>query len=337
MDRIHFLSTLELTPEQIETLRALSPRLVVRCQACHKSEEVSGALDERTEVLYTFHGPEALDRSPRLQWVQLHTAGADHVMGTPLWRSTAIITTASGIHATPIGEYVLASMLAFTHRFPRRMACQKKALWPKERFELLGGTELRERTVCVVGYGSLGREVARLSRCFGMRVLAVKRAPKEKTDPGFVLPGTGDPHGLIPEATYPPGALREALSESDFVVLTLPATSSTRHMIGEGELRAMPKHAYLVNVSRGSVIDQEALIRALREGWIGGAGLDVFEPEPLPSDNPLWGLDNAILSPHVSGFSPRINEYAVAVLAENLRRYLANEPMLNVLDRERGY
>jgi phosphoglycerate dehydrogenase-like enzyme len=337
MEQIHLTSTLELTPAQRATLQALSPRLAIRCGACHSPGEVSEALDDRTELLYTFHVPGSLKRAPRLRWVQFHTAGADHAMDTPLWQSPITITTASGIHATPIGEYVLASMLAFTHRLRQRLASQKEALWPKDRFERLGGRELRGRTVCVVGYGSLGREAARLCRCAGMRVLAVKRDPAARRDPGFVLPETGDPEGLIPEAFFGPERLLEALGLSDFVILSLPATASTRRIIGERELRAMPRHAYLVNVSRGSVVDQEALIRALKEGWIGGAGLDVFEPEPLPGDSPLWGLDNVILTPHISGFSLHIGDYAVQVLAENLRRHLAGEPLLNVVDRAKGY
>lgn len=337
MEQVHVLCTLRFTEAQLDKLRAVSPRLVVHQVTCHNAEEVTAALDEHTEILYTFRSPTTLAVAPRLRWVQLHSAGADHLIGTPLWESDVWITTASGIHAVTIAEYVLGSMLAFSRRFPRMFDYQQRAEWPRDRWQKFLGRELRGSSVCIVGYGSIGREVARQVRCLGMRVLAVKRNPEQRTDPGFRLPGTGDPDGSIPERIYPPEALHEALRQSDYVVVAVPSTPTTRHFIGEAELRAMPRHAYLVNIARGDVVDQEALVRALQEGWISGAGLDVFDPEPLPSDNPLWRLDNVILSPHVSGFTPHYDDYATDLFAENLRRYLAGEPLLNLVDRERGY
>jgi len=337
VEPVHVLCTLRFTEEQLDKLRAVSPQLVVRQVTCRNAEEVTAALDEQTEVLYTFRGPTTLEVAPRLQWVQLHSAGADHLIGTPLWQSDVRITTASGIHAVTIGEYVLGSMLAFSRHFPRMFYYQQRAEWPTRRWEKFLGRELRGSTICIVGYGSIGREVARLARCLGMRVLAVKRNPEQRTDTGFRLPGTGDPDGSIPEAIYPPEALHDALRQSDYVVVAVPSTPTTHHLIGEAELRAMPSHAYLINIARGNVVDQAALVRALREGWIGGAGLDVFDPEPLPADSPLWRLDNVILSPHISGFTPHYDEHATDLFAENLRRYLAGEPLLNQVDRERGY
>ena len=328
---------MRFTEEQLDKLRAVSPHLVVRQQTCRNAEEVTAALDEHVEVLYTVFSPTTLDVAPRLRWVQLHSAGVDHLLDTPLWHSEVTITTNSGIHATTIGEYVLASMLAFTRHLPRMLYYQQRAEWPSGRWEKFVGRELRGSTICIVGYGSIGREVARLARCLGMRVLAVKRDPENRADTGFTLPGTGDPDGSIPEVIYPPQELRQALAQSDYVVIAVPSTPATRHLIGEAELRAMPEHAYLVNIARGDVIDQEALVRALREGWIGGAGLDVFDPEPLPADSPLWGFDNVILSPHVAGFTPRYDDYATELFAENLRRYLAGEPLLNLVDRQRAY
>jgi phosphoglycerate dehydrogenase-like enzyme len=328
---------MRFTEEQLDKLRAVSPRLVVRQQTCRNAEEVTAALDEHVEVLYTLFSPTTLDVAPRLRWVQLHSAGVDHLLDTPLWHSEVTITTNSGIHVTTIGEYVLASMLAFSRHLPRMLDYQQRAEWPSGRWEKFVGRELRGSTICIVGYGSIGREVARLARCLGMRVLAVKRDPENRADTGFTLPGTGDPDGSIPEVIYPPQKLHQALAQSDYVVIAVPSTPSTRHLIGEAELRAMPNHAYLVNIARGDVVDQDALVRALREGWIGGAGLDVFDPEPLPADSPLWGFDNVIISPHVAGFTPRYDDYATDLFAENLRRYLAGEPLLNQVDRRRAY
>ncbi|MBW2147742.1 MAG: D-2-hydroxyacid dehydrogenase [Deltaproteobacteria bacterium] len=337
MEPIHVLGTLRFTEGQLDKLRAVSPRLEVRQETCRNAEEVTIALHDEVEVLYTFHCPTTLDAVPRLRWVQLHSAGSDHLLDTQLWQSDVIITTTSGIHATTIGEYVIASMLAFTRRFPRMFHFQQRAEWASDRWKNFVGRELRGSTICIVGYGSIGREVARLARCLGMRVLAIKRNPENSIDTGFVMPGIGDPDGSIPEAIYPPQELRQALARSDYVVLTVPSAPSTRGLIGREELRSMTDHAYLVNISRGNVIDQQALVCALREGWIGGAGLDVFDPEPLPAESPLWQLDNIIISPHVSGFTPHYDDYATDLFAENLRRYLDGRPLLNQVDRQRGY
>jgi phosphoglycerate dehydrogenase-like enzyme len=148
---------------------------------------------------------------------------------------------------------------------------------------------------------------------------------------------TGDPDGEIPERFYPAGTLHDMLAECDYVVVALPLTQATVHYIGEAELMAMKPNAYMVNIARGAVVDEAALIRALREGWIAGAGLDVFEQEPLPAESPLWDMDNVLLSPHVAGFTPRYDERAVSLFVENLDRYLTEQPLLNQVDISRGY
>lgn len=331
------LCTLRFTDTQLDKLRAVSSRLIVTQETARSSDDVTRSLNQDVEVLYAIHPPTTLEDAPGLKWLQLHTAGADHIIDTPVWNSDVIITSASGIHVTAIGEYVLAQMLALSRRLPRMIDCQRRAEWPSGRWNKFVGRELRGSTVGVIGYGSIGREVARLASSFGVRVLAVKRSPKKRADSGFTLPGAGDLDGTIPEAFYAPEQLRTVLAQSDYVVLAVPSTDKTVKMIGETELRAMPDHAYLINIARGDIIDQEALIRALREGWIGGAGLDVFDPEPLPEDSPLWDFENVIISPHVSGFTPRYDDYATDLFSENLRRYLAGEPLLNRVDRQRGY
>jgi phosphoglycerate dehydrogenase-like enzyme len=337
MEMIRVLSTLLLSDDSLNQLRAVSPRLEVSQKICGDADAVTAALDPAVEVLFTFHGPSRLEGAPRLGWVQLISAGADHLMDTPVWKSGITVTTSSGIHAPNVAEYALASMLAFGHRIPQILENQKRREWPEDRYARLGGHELRGQTACIVGYGSIGREVARLCKGLGMMVLAVKRDPDQRGDTGFNLPGMGDPDGTIPESYFSPSQIRDALAQSDYVVVAVPATPATRQLIGEAELRAMPPHAYLVNVARGSVIDQEALVQSLREGSIGGAGLDVFDPEPLPPEHPLWSLERAILSPHVSGYSPHLLARATDLFAANLRRYLAGEALCNQVDRERCY
>ncbi len=333
------LSTMRLASELLDQLRAVSPRLRISQQTCGGDDDVAAALSKHSDIgiLYTFLLPvDALDLAPHLRWVQLHSAGADHLLDHPIMHSDVAITTVSGIHATPIAEYVFASMLAHRWQVPNWTQCQREAEWPAGRWNLYARPELRDSTLGIVGYGSIGREVGRLGQAFGMRVLALRRSAGQ-ADRGYALENTGDPAGEVPDRFFPPEALHEMLAERDYVVFALPLTADTRHYIGEAELRAMKPTAYLVNIARGSIVDEAALVRALQEGWIGGAGLDVFEQEPLPSDSPLWGLDNALISPHVAGFTTRYDERAAALFAENLRRYLDGQPLLNLVDKEIGY
>jgi phosphoglycerate dehydrogenase-like enzyme len=339
MDSIEVLSTMRFTGELLDRLRAVSPRIHIRQQTCHNADEVASALagHANVEVLCTFNPPAAaLDLAPRLRWIQLHSAGTDHILDLPIMHSDLSITTSSGIHATPIAEYVFATILAHRWRVPLWTYCRREASWPSGRWSLYARPELRDSTLGIVGYGSIGREVGRLARAFGMRVLALRRSPG-RTEVGYVGKNTGDPDGILPEQFYPPQALHQMLGLCDYVVIALPLTLATKRFIGEAELQAMKPTAYLVNIARGPIIDEQALVRALSEGWIAGAGLDVFEEEPLPSTSPLWELDNVLISPHVAGFSPRYDERAVDLFAQNLARYLAGEPLLNLVDTERGY
>jgi phosphoglycerate dehydrogenase-like enzyme len=339
MGIVEVLSTLRFADDLLDQLRAVSPTVRVVQATCHNAGEVATALAEhpRVEVLYAFHvPPDVAELAPGLRWVQLHSAGADHVPDQPLMQSDVSVTTTSGIHATPIAEYVFASILAHRWQVPLWTRCQRAREWPSGRWKLYARPELRASSLGILGYGSIGREVGRLGRAFGMRVLALRRAP-DRADTGYSVGQTGDPDGTIPERFYPPEALYEMLAECDYVVVALPLTNTTVGFVGEAELRAMKPTAYLVNIARGPVVHEGALIQALREGWIGGAGLDVFENEPLPAGSPLWDMENALLSPHVAGFTPHYDERAVALFAENLARYLNGQPLLNLVDKKRGY
>ena len=339
MERIEILCTARFSDQVLDGLRAVSPRLHVTQQTCHDADEVAAALKDHgaVEVLYTFPLPvDALELAPGLRWLQLHSAGANHILDHPVMQSDVQITTVSGIHATPIAEYAFASILAHRWRVPLWTHCQREGRWPKGRWNLYARPELRDATLGIVGYGSIGREVGRLGQAFGMRVLALRRDVGRR-DEGYSVAGTGDPEGGIPERFYPPEALHNMLAECDYVVVALPLTPATNHFIGAAELQAMKPSAYLVNIARGAVVDEAALIRALREGWISGAGLDVFAEEPLPANSPLWGMENALISPHVAGFTPRYDERAVALFSQNLARYLAGQPLLNRVDLSRGY
>ncbi len=339
MARIDVLCTMRFSEEVLDGLRAVSPRLRVTQQTCHDADEVAAALTDHpsVEVLYTFHLPgDALELAPGLRWLQLHSAGANHILDHPIMQGDVYITTVSGIHATPIAEYVFASILAHRWHVPLWTRCQREHEWPEGRWKLYARSELRESTLGIIGYGRIGREVGRLGQAFGMRVVAYRRS-EGSSKKGYFVENTGDPEGAIPERFYRADALHDMLSECDYVVVALPLTPATHGFLGEEELRAMKPTAYVVNIARGPIVDEGALVRALREGWIAGAGLDVFEQEPLPSDSPLWDLEEALISPHVAGFTPRYDERAAALFARNLARYVEGKPLLNLVDKSAGY
>jgi phosphoglycerate dehydrogenase-like enzyme len=337
VNKIRVLCTLRFSAGQLDKLRAISPRLKVEQRTTQRVDEIRDLLPE-VEVLYTFDCLPAPEEAPQLKWIQLHSAGADHVRDTPIWRSNVLLTTTSGIHTTPMAEYVFAMMLAFARRLPRMLYYQGRNEWPRRRWDLFVPQELRGATVGIIGYGSIGREVGRLAKAFGMHVLAVKQSAERMTDTGYTERGTGDIEGILPDATYAPEQLGEMLEKCDYVVIAVPLTAETTHLIGAPELKAMKKSAYLINVARGPVVDEKALVEALSKEEIAGAGLDVFEVEPLPPDSPLWGMPNVIISPHVAGYTPHYDDRATDLFAENLRRYLAAEgPLLNLVDRGKGY
>jgi phosphoglycerate dehydrogenase-like enzyme len=290
----------------------------------------------RAEVMFMRPFPFDLSRAPRLRWIQLASAGLNRLLGHPIMDSDVIVTTTSGIHATPIAEYALASMLAFFRRFPEMWGAQRQREWPANVWHF-AGQELRGKTVGIVGYGSIGQEVARLCHAFGMRILATKRRLDQQRPNRFSIAGLGDPEAAFVDAWFSRMDMAALLRECDVVVICVPLTAETRGMIGAPELRAMKSTAYLLNVSRGAVLDEPALLQALKEGWIAGAGLDTTVEEPLPADSELWDMENVILTPHISALTPQLRVRGVELFCENLRRYLKGLPMLNVVDKEVGY
>lgn len=333
---INVVMTAPFPEHLLEKIRAVSPDIEL--------EQIS--LPDRTwpadktttaEVMYAISAIPRPEQAPNLRWVQTHWAGIDHLREQAIWDSDILLTNTSGIHAPNIGQYVMAQILAWAHRTPRWFYYQQRGEWPKGRWEKFVPDELRGKTLGIAGYGSIGREVARLARCFGMRVLATKRDAKRIEDDEYSITGAGDAAGTLAARIYPGEATRSMVAECDYVAITLPLTEKTHHLFDEQMFRAMKPSAFLVNVGRGDVIDEKDLVRSLKKGWIAGAGLDVFAREPLPEDSPLWELDNIIISPHVSGFTEAYDERATDLFVENLRRYLRGEQLLNVVDRERGY
>ncbi|MFL5756975.1 MAG: D-2-hydroxyacid dehydrogenase [Chloroflexota bacterium] len=276
-----------------------------------------------------------LARAPHLRWVHSATAGVERAL-TPASRARGVvITNARGVFSRPIAEYVMLMILAVSRRLPQLLELQRERTW-----QPLEARELRDVTVGVVGLGSIGRAVAILATAFGCRVVATRRRPGSPLGAS----GGGDEEeadGLLEslplDRVMPPGRLPELLAASDFVVLAAPLTAGTEGMIGEEAFDVMKPSAWLVNVARGGLVDERALVRALRDGRIGGAVLDAFVDEPLPPDSALWGLPNAIVTPHTAWSSGRVLDRSIELFCDNLRRYSAGEPLRNVVDPEAGY
>ena len=279
------------------------------------------AMLAETEVIYGLILPkDILKRAPKLKWLQTMSAGVDRFARTEIWNSPVIITGVSGIHATPIGEFALEFMLMFAKGAPDCFRMQQKHEW-----RMYMPTVLRGKTAGIVGLGSIGKEIARLSKAFGMRVIATRRSVKKPTKAKYV------------DMLLPAAQLQKLMSESDYVVVATPLTHETRGLVGENELQAMKPTAYIINIARGGIIDEEALIRALQEKRIAGAGLDVVATEPLPPDSPLWDFENVIITPHVSGGMEDYMGKATDIFCENIKRYLKGDRLINVIDRKKGY
>ncbi|MEN4010577.1 MAG: D-2-hydroxyacid dehydrogenase [Bellilinea sp.] len=332
------LATVNFPPELLEKVIRISPRIRLITHAARSAEEITPELWKQVEILYTDRVLPDPSLSPNLRWVQFHYAGIDHVAAHPLLSKQDIhITTLSGAAAPQVAEHVLLALLALGHKMPELFAFQARSEWPKDRWERFRALELRESTIGLVGYGSIGREVARLLRPFGARILAAKRDARQPEDSGYMPEGLGDPSGDLFTRLYPVQALRSMIKECDFVVVCAPLSPATRGLIGEAEIAAMKPSAFLVDVSRGGIVNPQALQKALEEKRIAGAALDVFTEEPLPPASPFWKLPNVIITPHISGISAHYNSRAIDLFVENLKRYLAGDSLYNRYDPELGY
>jgi phosphoglycerate dehydrogenase-like enzyme len=286
-------------------------------------EMIAGA-----EVLYGMPGdsPEglarAVRRSERLRWVQATSAGAGEQVASAGLRRDELervaVTSAAGVHAGPLAEFALFGLLAFTKDLPRLLHDQRAHRWGHYPVAELSG-----RTLLIVGLGQIGEEVARLAAAFGMRVIGVNRS--------------GRTDSLHVQDIRRTDELNACLPEADAIVVAAPLTDETRGLIDAEAIARCKTGAILVNVGRGGVVDEAALIEALRSGRLAGAALEVFAREPLPADSPLWDLPNVLVSPHTAGLSLREDERIVALFVENLGRYLRGEPLKNRVDPELLY
>jgi len=266
-----------------------------------------------------------MKQAPRLKWMHTPSAGLDQVLFPALVESDIVLTNSSGVHAMPISEWVILYVLAAAKRLPELLAAQRERRWAQD----LKLQELTDKTLLILGYGAIGREVAKRALPFGMKVIAVRSGSK----------GRDDEQPAAVEIVYGSEAWRAALPHADFVVVSLPLTEQTRGVVNAAAFAAMKPTAWFINIARGEIADEDALLRALQEGRIAGAGLDAFGEEPLPSSHPLYSLPESkvILTPHISWNSPQVGERTLDLFLENLHRYKAGEPLLNVVDKRAGY
>lgn len=269
--------------------------------------------------------PDQLRAARRLQWVHCPAAGVGHMLYPEMVQSAITITNGRGTSADTIAEHVLAVVLALFRRLPTAHARQARHIWAQDEIASPPGNRtIAGSRVLIVGLGSIGSAAAVRMHALGATVIGIRRQPDAAPVPGL-------------ESVHPPGALHQLLPDADVVVLAAPQTLRTKGLIGEAELARMKRNAMLVNVSRGSLIDEDALVRALRSDALAGAALDVFRDEPLAADHPMWDVPNLLITPHVSGFRHDHWDAAVALFVENRRRYAAGEPLLNVVDMKAGY
>lgn len=335
---INVLITHSFSTSLIQKLQEVSPRLRITVHPAQNINEVPDELWAHCEVLYTSGIIPDGELAPDLKWVQHHHAGIESSYSfLAKDRPNLTVTTSSGANASQVAEHVLTMLLAFGHQLPTLSELQKNSSWPKDRWERFTPTELRNSIVGIIGYGSIGRQVARLLREFGATVLATKNDLMSPSDNNYIPKNMGDPNGDLVHRLYPPQAMKTMLKDSDFIVVALPRTENTTGLINADVLSICKPTAFLVDVSRGNILDHEALIQALENKKLAGAALDVFPEEPLPKESPLWKISNIIITPHVAGVSAHYDERAIDLFAENLSLYLNDMSLYNIFDFTKGY
>jgi phosphoglycerate dehydrogenase-like enzyme len=308
-----------LEEEQVEKIRQMAPDWEI---VHSKDKELLLTHLKDAEIVMDWNDTaraECLQPGTKLRWVQNWGAGVDQFPLDALAARGIFLTTASGVHAFPISEVIFTMMLAFTRKLHLSIRHQLEAAWQSTAPH----GEIHGKTIGVIGVGAIGEETARLAKAFGMKVLGVRRS--------------GEPAEYV-DQMYDNSGLDTVLAESDFLVVTLPLTKETKHMFSKPQFDRMKPTAMFINIGRGGTTDTEALVQALKDGTIAGAGLDVFEQEPLPATSPLWGMDNVIMTPHNSGSTDRYGERVVDIFLHNLKEYLqGREPSLNRVDYNKQY
>lgn len=305
-----------LSKEEADLLRELSSEEIVDLE---KMSDAESFYDEVEAIIPPFrYKAEDLQPMKNLKWVQSFSAGVNTHPLSYLKDNEILLTNTRGVHAPQMTDHIMGMILAFSRDFLPAIRHQKDRLWTYD-FQL---TELRGKELLIVGAGSIGQMLAKKAKAFEMRVVGLKRTPEELRDFDVVLPLDD---------------MMKAMETADYIVILAPLTKETRGMVGEDAFRIMKKNAVLINLGRGPLVEEEALLSALKEKRIRGAGLDVFHREPLPEESPLWDMENVLLTPHIGGFSDGANRRAVELMAENIKRFRRGEKLLNIVDLGLGY
>jgi len=316
MNPCHIWIRLKLPEEEYTRLQSIS--------GCEFRRGDDASIDpgwlEKVEGIFTNEPlPDDLaERMPKLKWLHITRGGAYNFLTPPIRRRPIAVTTSKGIHGATFSEYGLAFILAFAKKIPECLQAQAQKNWARIVPDAIEG-----KTLGIIGFGTVGSALAQRAKALGMRVLATKRTA------GTKLPYVDE--------VGPPEYLPTLLAQSDYVVLSVPSIPATEKLLGEAELRSMKKSAYLINLTCGKAVEEPLLVRALKEGWIAGAGLDAPPRQPLPKDSELWSLPNVIISPRIAGGSGQNWPLLMPIFTDNLRRFMNKEKLYNLLDKEIGY
>jgi phosphoglycerate dehydrogenase-like enzyme len=319
----HAFSLWNPPPEMPERIRARWPE--TRVVHLPRYDRILDELPD-TDIFVGFSlRPEQFELARKLKWLHSTAAGVGQLMYPELRASGIEVTNASGVHRIPMAEHILGTLIALAHRFPDCLRYQQQSRWAQQELwnAPVRPRELRGQILLFIGFGAISREVAKIIRPLGMRTWAVTRSGRAQ-------------EGLA-EQVFPASKLHDALPQADFIVLAAPETPETRKMMGAREFALMKPSAYFVNVSRGALVDEPALISALEQRKIAGVALDVASQEPLPPESPLWRMDNAFITPHMSAVSEHLWDRQTDLLMENLERWFAGRELLNHVDLSRGY
>ncbi len=308
-----------LEDDELEIVRSIAPG--VDFMPIDSDEQLPQEIEDADALFGLRLTPELLEKAKRLRWLQITAVGSETHLFPEFLESDVVLTNSRGTTAINISEHVFALILSFTRTLHITRLRQQKKLW--EGRPNLPVAEICGETMGIFGLGGIGLEVAKRAHAFGMRILAVDPTPAGRPD--YV------------EGPWGPDGTNELLAQSDFVVVCCPHTPKTEGMLGTAEFKAMKPCAYLINIARGKIVDHPALVEALENNEIAGAGLDALDPEPLPPDSPLWEMENVIITPHHAGQSPKARQRVFALFSENLKRFTNDEPLLSVVDKRLHY
>lgn len=322
------LVTVPIDPPGLDRLRAI-PGLEVRCV-----ENANQPLSDRwlieTNYLFCEAPPPNHATMTQLELVQINSSGYTQIVGIGLPERGVRACNSAGVYDIPIAEWCVCMMVALARNFRQMIRNQEAGVWDQAQ---VFQNEIRGKTVGIWGYGGIGRQTARLAKAMGLRVHALTRAGVNARNHQYVIPGTGDVEGTLPDEVFTSDQAMLFLKCLDFLVLAMPLTKNNCGLIGEAELRAMPRHGFLLNPARGPLVQEQALLRALREGWIAGAALDTHYQYPMPADHPLWYFPNVVMTPHISGssLSPHTPERTWDIFNRNVQNMMEHRPLINEL------